>query len=61
MNSDEIGSFVRKLMLIGLTALATRLHMSDTTWVVAAATDLADLTVLGWGVYSHWGMKKVPA
>jgi hypothetical protein len=59
MNQDEILSLVRKLMIAGLSALATKLHLDANTGL-AIATDLADAAVLVWGVYEHRGMKKVP-
>ena len=60
MNTDEVMSLVRKVLLVGLTSLATRLHMEDVSWVLPVSTDLADLGVIAWGMYAHWGMKKVP-
>lgn len=42
-----------------LTSVATKYHIDGNT-VVAIATDIVDLGVVGWGVYAHWNMKKVP-
>ena len=59
MNQDEIGSLIRKILIMALSALGTKLHIDDAT-TAALATDLANVIVIGWGVYAHWGMKKVP-
>lgn len=59
MNTDEIGSLVRKVLILVITALATKLHLDDATGAAIAA-DVADLGVIAWGVYAHRGMKKVP-
>ena len=59
MNSDEAASLLRKLLIMGLTSLATYLHMSDVTWILPVATDAADVAVVLWGVYAHRGMVKV--
>jgi hypothetical protein len=50
-----------KLLVMGLSGLATALHQDlGSTSITALATDLADLLVLGYGIYIHWNMKKVP-
>ena len=61
MNSDEIKSLMVKLLIMGLTAAATALHVSiGATSISAIATDVADLVVLVYGIAIHWNMKKVP-
>ena len=59
MNNDEIMSLTRKLLVMALTAVATKLHL-DQSQVPAIAADLADLGVIIWGVAAHWNMVKVP-
>lgn len=59
MNSDEIKSLAVKILLLAITPLATKFHIDGNT-AGAAASDVADLVVLGYGVYDHWNMKKVP-
>lgn len=59
MNKDEIKSLATKIVIMILTALATSLHQDGST-VPAIATDLVDLGTLGYAVYNHWNMKKVP-
>jgi hypothetical protein len=59
MNTDEIASLARKVLIMVLTSLATKLHM-DGSQVAAVATDIVDLGMVAWGVYAHWDMKKVP-
>lgn len=59
MNKDEIESLIVKMLLMGLSPLAVQLHLDQNT-TAAIATDVADLLVLGFGVYQHWNMKKVP-
>lgn len=59
--TDEIKSLVVKFLLLGLTALATQLHANlGVASLTAIAADLADLLVLGYSIYTHRGMKKVP-
>lgn len=60
--NDELKSLITKVLLIGLTALATRLHMADGNGALLAAfaSDIADALVLGYAAYSHRDMKKVP-
>ena len=61
MNPDEIKSLAVKVTLIALTALATSLHQNlGADNAAAIATDIVDLGALIYGVYLHWGMKKVP-
>lgn len=59
MNKDEIESLAVKILLMALSPLAVQLHLDQST-TAAIATDVADLLVLGFGVYQHWNMKKVP-
>jgi hypothetical protein len=59
MNPQELMSAVRKLLIMCLTALATKLHL-DGSFAPALATDLLDLATIGWGIYAHWNMVKVP-
>jgi len=59
MNSDEIKSLAVKILLLAITPLATKFHI-DGNIAAAGASDVADLVVLGYGIYDHWNMKKVP-
>ena len=59
MNSDEIQSLIVKLLLMILTPIATKYHI-DGNLVPAIAADVASLVVLGYGIFAHWNMKKVP-
>lgn len=59
MNKDEIEGLMVRLLLMGLSPLAVQLHLDQNT-TSAIATDIADLVVLGYSVYRHWNMKKVP-
>lgn len=60
--NDELKSLLTKVLLMGLTALATKLHVADgnTAFWGAIATDIADAIVAGYAIYSHRGMKRVP-
>lgn len=60
--NDELKSLITKALLVGLTALATKLHVmeGDSAFWGAVATDLADLAVAGYTIYSHRNMKIVP-
>ena len=58
MNSDEIKSLVVKILLVVFSSLAAKYHISGDT-VTAVASDVADLGVIGYGIYDHWNMKKV--
>ena len=61
MNQDEIGSAVRKLVIAILSAYAaahaTTMQGIDIPFIATVAGDLA---TFAWGIYAHWGMKKVP-
>lgn len=59
MNPDEIKSLLIKIGVLVLTSIATKYHISGDT-VTAVVTDLADVAVLGYGIYDHWNEKKVP-
>lgn len=59
MNGDEIQSLIVKVLLMVLTPLAAKFHIDGST-TAGIATDVASLAVLGYGIYSHWNMKKVP-
>lgn len=59
MTQDAIESFARKILMVILTAVATKLHIEGSS-AAAFASDVADLTVIVWSVWAHWGMKKVP-
>lgn len=59
MNSDEVRSLMVKLLLVAITPFATKFHI-DGNVAAGVASDLADLAVLGYGVYDHWNMRKVP-
>ena len=61
MTKDAWISLLVKVLLMILTPLAAQLHINDGATVTAFATDLADLIVLAYGVYSHYGMDKVAA
>lgn len=61
MNSDETKSLITKILLMAFTTLSTSLHLSESSSSLAAgASDVADLAVLGYGIYAHWNMRKVP-
>lgn len=61
MNPDETKSVITKVLLVLLTSLSTSMHLSESAGTLAtAASDIADLAVLFYGIYSHRGMKKVP-
>ncbi len=61
MNKDEVRSLIVKLLIMGLTALASALHQQlGADAISAIAADLADLAVLAYGIYDHWNMRKVP-
>lgn len=59
MNQDEIKSLAVKILLMVLSPLAAKLHIDGNTGY-AIVSDVADLAVLAYGIYSHRGMKKVP-
>lgn len=59
MNGDEIASLARKVLIMVLSAIATKYHIEGNA-VNAVAADLVDLGVIAWGVYAHWNMRKVP-
>jgi hypothetical protein len=59
MNADEIKSLAVKVALVIFSSLAAKYHISGDT-VTAIASDVADLAVLGYGIYDHWNQKKVP-
>lgn len=59
MNQDEIESLIVKILLMILAPLATKYHI-DGNLLPAICADLASLAVLGYGIYAHWNMKKVP-
>jgi len=60
--SDEFKSLITKILLVALTSLATKLHLmeGDTAFWGAIASDIADVLVMGYTIYSHRDMKKVP-
>lgn len=59
MNSDEIQSLIVKVLLMILTPLGTKFGIDGNT-VASVAAWLAGGVVLGYGIYAHWNMKKVP-
>lgn len=60
MNPDETKSLITKVLLVLFSSLSTALHLSpDASTLAASASDVADLIVLGYGIYSHRGMIKV--
>lgn len=61
MTNDAWKSLIVKVLLMILTPLAAQLHFNDGATLAAFAADLADIAVLLYGVYSHWGMDKVAA
>ena len=61
MTRDAWISLLVKVLLMILTPLAAQLHINDGASLTAIATDIADLIVLGYGVWSHYGMDKVKA
>lgn len=61
MNPDETKSLITKVLLVLFSSLSTALHLSpDASTMATGASDVADLIVLVYGVYSHWNMIKVP-
>ncbi len=61
MTADSWKSLIIKLLLMVLTPLAAQLHIAgDSALLYAIATDLADLAVLGYGVYRTYNTKNVP-
>lgn len=61
MTADAWKSLIVKILLMILTPLAAQMHINDGATMTAIATDLADVAVLLYGVYQHWGMNKVAA
>lgn len=59
MNADEVKSNVTRLAIGGLGFLAGRYHLSGEQ-VAAIASDAGMAAAFLFGVYQHWGMKKVP-
>jgi len=59
MNKDEIISLVTKILLMVLTPIAAKQHVDGNT-LTAIVTDVVDAVVLGYSIYAHWNMKKVP-
>lgn len=59
MNTDALKSIAGKAALVLGTHLATRYHISGET-ISAVTADVATVAAGVYGVYSHWGMKKVP-
>ncbi len=59
IDSGFVGTTVRQILSIALssTAMASYLNQND---AVAIASGAGALASLGWSLYSHWGMKKVP-
>ena len=61
MNQDEYKSLFVKLGVAVLSAVAGALHQNfGVASYTAISTDIVDLGFLAYGVYMHWGMKKVP-
>jgi len=60
MTNDAIQSIIQRVLIVLLTSLAAKFHLNN-DHVAGAAADLADLIVLGLGVWQHYGMVKVPA
>ena len=61
MNNDEIKSLIVKVLLMIFTSVATAMHINASAGdLTPFAADIADMIVLGYGVYLHWNMKKVP-
>lgn len=62
--NDELKSGLIKIAILGLTALATTLHMNSdatvTAQIPALATDVVDAGVLLYGFWQNRAMKKVP-
>ena len=59
MNSDEIASLLRKIILAvaASTGGATFVSGND---AASIASGLVSIGTIAWGVYEHWNMKKVP-
>lgn len=60
MNNDEIKTIIIKILLIGLSSLAAALHINLGNSALPIVTDVADLIVLGYGIYRSTNMKLVP-
>ena len=61
MNQDEVKSALVKVMIGLLSAAAGALHQNfGAASYTAISTDIVDLGFLVYGLYLHWGMKKVP-
>lgn len=60
--NDELKGLLVKVGLAVMTALATKLHLDPSLNSIypALAADLADVIILGYGIYNARGMKKVP-
>jgi hypothetical protein len=59
MNADEIGNIVRQLCTFFLSGSAAAAYVSGSQ-ATAIAGGLAAIASVGWSIYAHWNMKKVP-
>jgi uncharacterized membrane protein YebE (DUF533 family) len=59
MNSDEIGSLVRQVATFALSSFAGGAYMSGSQ-ATAIVGGLAAAASVGYSIYAHWNMKKVP-
>lgn len=61
MNSDEIESIVVKAIIAGGSIWATKHgYTVDGSALQMFAGGIAAAGAGAWGIYRHWGMKKVP-
>ena len=59
MNNDEIQSLVTKIIISLFSGLAAKYGI-DGNLLATGAAAVGTLAAIGFGVYSHWNMKKVP-
>lgn len=58
MNSDEIKALIIKVLIMILSPLAAKYGI-DGNVLASAASAVATLAVLAYGIYDHWNMRKV--
>ena len=59
MNGDEIANMVKQVLTLLLSSAGASAYVSGND-AVAIATGAGALASVGWSVYAHWNMKKVP-
>ena len=60
MTPDGIGSLVRQILTALLTSAAAAAYL-DNQQAIAVATAVGTLVSIGWSIWAHWNMDKVPA